>query len=316
MRKPLSDKARKPHEWSADDLEILQIPFKIRDLETREVPLKKVVVCPKVFQVRDLHTKSKAGVTNPVHVGRLTDRLDKENELDPILVLPISANRFVVIDGTHRRAAYDRRQRQTIPVQVFAGTVAEARVAAGRSDNAKKRLEWTSAEKSQYLYQLVLERLSAPSTQRMTQEQCAEAADRTDRLVRHMEKFIQRCKDANQPVPEKWNGGAWADSEDTESTEDRMVREFEEKLAALGKLSPSKARALGIALARHTDHAAAVAKAMVEEGDLHEEVFEDFSEKIAETVEEQTDTNLEAIIAGAVARTYLSGLSAAMGEGF
>lgn len=280
------------------------------------MPLRKVLVCPKVFQVRDLHTKSKVGITNPDHVGKLADRLDKESELDPILVLPISANRFVVIDGTHRRAAYDRRQRQTIPVQVFAGTVAEARVAAGRSDNAKKRLEWTSAEKSQYLYQLVLERLSAPSATRMTQKQCAEAADRTERLVKHMERYIRRCKDENRDVPEKWNGGAWVDSEETESAEDRMVREFGDKLAALGKLSPSKARALGTALARYTDHAAEMAKAMVEEGDLHEEVFEDFSEKIAEEVEEQTDTNLETIIAGAVARNYLSGLSAAMGAGF
>ncbi|MFM0089261.1 ParB N-terminal domain-containing protein [Paraburkholderia sediminicola] len=316
MSKPLSDKARKPHEWSADDLENLQIPCKNRNLNTREVPLKKVLVCPKVFQVRDLHTKSKAGVTNPDHVAKLALRLDKESELDPILVLPISANRFVVIDGTHRRAAYDRRQRQTIPVQVFTGTVAEARVAAGRSDNAKKRLEWTSAEKSQYLYQLILERLSAPSAQRMTQKQCAEAADRTERLARHMEKFIQRCKDEGRPIPEKWNGGAWADSEETENAEERLVRELGGKLAALGKLSPSKARALGIALAQYTDHAAEVAKALVAEGDLQEEVFDDFSEMIEDRVEEETEAQLETLVAGSMGNYFLTGISAAVGAGF
>ncbi|USU15359.1 ParB N-terminal domain-containing protein [Paraburkholderia fungorum] len=316
MSKPFTDKARKPHEWSADDLQNLHVECKKCDSVPIEVPLKKVLVCPKVFQVRDLRTKSKVGVTNPDHVGKLADRLDKEGELDPILVFPINANRYVIIDGTHRRAAYERKGRQTIPVKVFGGAVAEARVAAGRSDNAKKRLEWTSAEKSQYLYQLILERLSATGEARMTHKQCAAAADRTTRLAEHMERYIRRCKDNNRDVPEKWNGGAWVDSEETESAEDRMVREFGDKLAALGKLSPTKARALGAALARYTDHAAEVAKALVEEGDLHDEVFSDFSERIAEEVEEQTDTSLENIIAGAVARNYLSGLSAAMGAGF
>jgi uncharacterized ParB-like nuclease family protein len=279
MIKPLSDKARKPHEWTANDLRNLQVDCKNEDPTVMHIPLKKVLVCPKVFQVRNLQTKSKAGITDPAHVGKLAERLDREAELDPILVLPISANRFVVIDGTHRRAAYDRRQRETIPVKVFQGTLADARVAAGRSDNAKKRLEWTSAEKSQYLYQLVLERLATPSADRMTQKECAAAADRTDRLVKHMEKTIQRYKDEGREVPEMWNGGAWADDDEgRESTEDRMVREFEEKLAALGKLSPAKAQALGIALARYTEHAAAVAKALVFESGQYDEVFDEFSE--------------------------------------
>ncbi|TGN96472.1 ParB/RepB/Spo0J family partition protein [Burkholderia sp. USMB20] len=315
MPNPLSDKARKPHEWTAADLGILQIQWKKSAPETLSVPLKKVLVCPKVFQVRDLRTKSKAGITNNDHVTKLAERLDKETDLDPILVLPISANRFVIVDGTHRRAAYDRRQRQNIPVRVFTGTLDEARVAAGRSDNAKKRLEWSSAEKSQYLYQLILERLSATSDKRMTHKQCAEAADRTPRLAEHMERFIRRCTDAGLPIPEKWNGGAWATDEgESESAEERMARQFAEKLrSALGPLSSkAKARALGIALGQYTERAGEVAMALVEDQGLQETVVEGFDEMVAEQAEE----HLEALQAELAAQECLAGLSAAVGAGF
>ena len=178
MLKPLPDKARKSHEWTETDIENLQIQWKNAAPQELSVPLKKVFVCPKVFQVRDLHTKSKAGVTSNDHVSKLAERLDREADLDPILVLPISANRFLVVDGTHRRAAYARRDRQTIPVRVFTGTLSEARIAAGRSENAKRKLEWTHQEKSQYLYQLILERPRHPNGKPWTHRECAEAADR------------------------------------------------------------------------------------------------------------------------------------------
>lgn len=291
MIKPLPDKARRPQEWNADDLKNLHAEWKNSEPVLRTIPLKKLLVCPKVFQVRDVHTKSRLGVTDNAHVTKLAQRLDAGEELDPIVVLPINANRFVVIDGAHRRAAYDRRQRESVPVEVFTGSVVEARVAAGRRDNAKRRLEWTSAEKSQYLYQLILERQRTPSADRMTHKQCADAADRTTRLAEHMERFIRRCRDENRPIPEKWNGGAWAtDDEDGEGREERMVREYGDKLAsALGKLSPAKAQALGTALARYTEHAAEVAKAMIEEAGISDEMTENYSEAVAVHLEHAVD---------------------------
>ncbi|WP_250471891.1 ParB N-terminal domain-containing protein [Caballeronia sp. GAFFF1] len=315
MLKPLPDKARKSHEWTETDIENSQIQWKKGSCTDLVVPLRKVLVCPKVFQVRDLHTKSKAGITNGDHVTKLVERLDKETDLDPILVLPISANRFVVVDGTHRRAAYAQRDRQTIPVRIFTGTLSEARIAAGRSENAKRKLEWTHQEKSQYLYQLILERPRHPNGKPWTHKECAEAADRSERMARHMERFIRRCKDEGKPIPEKWTGGAWSSDEDeTESAEERLARQFAEKLrAALGPLtSPGKARALGIALGQYTERADQVALALVEAGGLRDVIVEGVDEMIAEQAEEHA----EAMQAQAATRQYLSGLSAAVGAGF
>ncbi|BCZ78507.1 hypothetical protein PTKU64_21820 [Paraburkholderia terrae] len=315
MLKPLPDKARKPHEWTESDIENLQIQWKKDASEQIAVPLKKILVCPKVFQVRDLHTKSRAGITNLDHVAKLAERLDRETDLDPILVLPISANRFVVVDGTHRRAAYDRRGRETIPVRVFAGSLSAARVAAGRSENAKRKLEWTHQEKSQYLYRLILDRPTHPGGKQWTQKECAEAADRTERLARSMESFIRRCRDDNRPVPEAWNGGAWAvDEGETESAGERMARQFAEKLrSALGPLSsPGKARALGVAIGLYTERADEVALALVEERELHGAIVDDLDEVIEDRAEER----LEEIQIHAAERQHLSGMFAAVGAGF
>ncbi|MEM5387634.1 ParB N-terminal domain-containing protein [Paraburkholderia phymatum] len=316
MTKALSDKARKPHEWTEIDLQNLQIEWKNPDFVEFSIPLKKLLVCPQVFQVRDLHTKSKNGVTNNDHVMKLAERLDKEGELDRVDVLPISANRFVVIDGTHRRAAYARRLREQIPVRVWTGTLSQARVAAGRKENSKKKLEWTHQEKSQYLYQLILVRPVHDATgKQWTHEECAEASDRSPRLARSMERFIRRCKDEGTPVPEKWSGGAWArDEEEHESAEERLARQFVEKmLAAFGPLSSrAKARAFGIAVGRYTEQAEEVARALVEDRGLQEALVGDIDEMIAERAEE----HLEIFQTHAAERQYLSAMFAAVGAGF
>ncbi|MFM0690478.1 ParB N-terminal domain-containing protein [Paraburkholderia strydomiana] len=138
-------------EATLEDLKFHHQAPKISEVGLREVPLAKVLVCPKVFQVRDTKTPAKDGVTDRHHVATLHERLKKEGKLDPISVLPISYNRYVVIDGTHRRAAYQREfqrtGKHTIMVDVYGGTPSEAMQIAGQ-ENYKAKLAMDKKQKT------------------------------------------------------------------------------------------------------------------------------------------------------------------------
>lgn len=107
--------------------------------------------------MRHVSPKTRTGVSDPTHVTKLAERLDREGALDPILVLPISYKRYVIIDGLHRAAAYKRRGRESISAVIFTGTPSEAKLLAIR-ENAKTKLELTSQEKSDYLLSLIVQR--------------------------------------------------------------------------------------------------------------------------------------------------------------
>lgn len=128
--KATPDKGLKPLEATLEDLKIHWARPGISDSTPRDIPLAKLQVCPKAFQMRHVSPKTRTGVSDPTHVTKLAERLDREGTLDPILVLPISYKRYVIIDGFHRAAAYKRRRRESIPAVIFTGTPSEAKLLA------------------------------------------------------------------------------------------------------------------------------------------------------------------------------------------
>jgi ParB-like nuclease domain len=76
-----------------------------------------------------------------------------EAPLKPILVFR-AGDRFFAVDGHHRLAAYDAAEwKGPIPVEVFAGSLAEARMEA-LDRNTKDQLPMTQAEKREIAWQL------------------------------------------------------------------------------------------------------------------------------------------------------------------
>jgi hypothetical protein len=74
----------------------------------------------------------------------------------PLLVFP-AGGRYFVIDGHHRLAAYEQSDwNDPIPVDVFKGSLADARLAA-LSSNSKDKLAMSRVEKSDAAWRLVAE---------------------------------------------------------------------------------------------------------------------------------------------------------------
>ena len=97
------------------------------------------------------------------HVVGLTRALKETGEpFEPLLVYP-AGERYCVIDGHHRLAAYEAADwPRPIPVEVFEGALEDARL-AGLTRNHKDKLPMTSAEKSEGAWRLVKEeRLNRP----------------------------------------------------------------------------------------------------------------------------------------------------------
>ena len=88
------------------------------------------------------------------HVYMLAKALEERGDLDPILVLRIGREAYL-IDGHHRLAAYRGKGRKDIPVCYFKGTVRAAVLAAGEA-NSKAVQPMTRAECADYAWRLTL----------------------------------------------------------------------------------------------------------------------------------------------------------------
>jgi hypothetical protein len=107
-----------------------------------------------VFQWRQYDMNSYASTQ---HVVGLTRALkETEKPFEPLLLFP-AGDRYYVIDGHHRLAAYEAADwNEPIPVEVFEGELEDARL-AGLTRNHKDKLPMTSAEKSEAAWRLVKE---------------------------------------------------------------------------------------------------------------------------------------------------------------
>lgn len=110
------------------------------------VDLKSIRTCPEVFQPRNVSEH---------HVSELAKAIKARGEVDPILVIKVGTG-VVVIDGHHRRAAYERAGvKSGIPVSYFEGTLDEAVLEAGKA-NTKLKLGMSSTERQDFAWRLVL----------------------------------------------------------------------------------------------------------------------------------------------------------------
>jgi hypothetical protein len=123
----------------------------------REVVLGKLSVLPEVFQQREaLYSLSRS----EEHIAELRRRIRSGTGMDPLTIW-WSGQRWLVIEGHHRFEAYGLAAqdggmnvaKQMVPVQVFSGTLVDAKEKAGE-DNSKARLGLSKAERNQQAWKL------------------------------------------------------------------------------------------------------------------------------------------------------------------
>lgn len=286
--KPNAGGAFRPQDQTIETLKFYWSPPKISDVGIRDIPVSKLVVCPKAFQMRRVDPKSRRGVSDPTHVVKLRERLGREKALDPIRVLPISYGRFVVFDGFHRAQAYKLEGRETIPADVFGGTPSQAKMEAAK-ENDKVKKELSNPEKSEYLWRMLCDRPSDTLTEkRWTLAQCAEAAkcslSKAEKMDRHRRKFL----DNNLAVPERWIDVVSAFHEHDEEQFTKTVRAMGDKLKEiLGPLdTPGKRRRAARALIYASECAGELAVDLVRETDSYDALSNGVEERLAEVTEE------------------------------
>jgi hypothetical protein len=114
-----------------------------------------IVVAEQVFQWRLPDTEVAAREAHILDMANVI--ADGGKPLDAILVLSVG-DKFYVMDGHHRLAAYDTAKwSKAIPARVFGGTLPEARREALRL-NSKNKLPMTNADKQEAAWILVRER--------------------------------------------------------------------------------------------------------------------------------------------------------------
>jgi hypothetical protein len=125
-----------------------------RAAKPKELPISEIYVDRETFQWRVSKFNK---VESPEHLRTLIRVLKSTREpLEPLLVYPING-RFFVIDGHHRLDAYRKaRWKGSIPVEVFEGTLDEARLAA-LAGNIKDKLRLSGPEKKEAAWRLVTE---------------------------------------------------------------------------------------------------------------------------------------------------------------
>jgi hypothetical protein len=146
---------------------------------SRTVAREAIQIAEAVFQWRGSPSRDQWDRSNHVHT--LAKAL-KENgkPLARLLVVPVG-QRFYVIDGHHRLAAYDTvGWTKGIPVEVFTGSLTDARVRALAS-NVKDKLPMTTQAKSEAAWRITKENLGD-----LTAKQVMELTGISLRQVRYM----------------------------------------------------------------------------------------------------------------------------------
>jgi len=112
------------------------------------------VAAPGVFQWRHYARNS---MESSRHVATLAAGLTQTGKaLDPLLMFP-AGEKYYVIDGHHRLAAYEAVNWQShIPIMLFEGSLDQA-ILRGLSGNNKNKLPMTALEKSEAAWRLVKE---------------------------------------------------------------------------------------------------------------------------------------------------------------
>ncbi|WLC16675.1 ParB/RepB/Spo0J family partition protein [Bradyrhizobium diazoefficiens] len=145
--------------------------------DRRTVARADIYVAEQVFQWRGSATSTDQW-SRRNHIHTLAKAINEQGKpLTHLLVIPVG-QRFYVIDGHHRLAAYDTAGwDKEIPVEVFPGDLAAARLLA-LSCNVRDKLPMTTKAKSDAAWQIVKENLGGLTAQ--------EIADRTGVSLRQV----------------------------------------------------------------------------------------------------------------------------------
>lgn len=152
----------------------------------KSLPLTQLHIADRVFQPRILNGNMEADYE---HTHDLVGWLRSSGEpLDPILVIPVG-ERFYVVDGHHRHAAYlTAKWKKRVPVEVFPGTLKDALAASGTM-NSKNKLPMTTWCKREYAWRLVKLREHSIN-------ETAAAASLSRKTITNMRRERERLGDA------------------------------------------------------------------------------------------------------------------------
>jgi ParB-like chromosome segregation protein Spo0J len=232
------------------------------------VHMDSIKELPELFQPRDSELNEK-------HVQDLIRGLKGQGVLDPVLVLVIGAEVYL-LDGHHRMRAYRTVKKPVmVPVVYFEGIVKEAVMAAGAA-NSKVKLAMTNGERQDYAWRLVragcfsksqISRASGVSVpqidiQRKTLKTLGEAGlgvgswSRAQRQARGL--TFEALTDDEMSAKLEAQAEAWAD---------QMARAFGTKMARNPEVA---ARALAIYFGRKTDDLTGWLREMCSDEEFHD----------------------------------------------
>jgi ParB-like chromosome segregation protein Spo0J len=183
------------------------------------------VAAQGVFQWRH-YARNEMGSSR--HVATLAAHLNQTKQaFEPLLVFP-AGEKYYVIDGHHRLAAYEAVKWQShIPVKVFEGTLDEA-LLRGLSGNNKNKLPMTAMEKSEAAWRLVKEgKLNRPQIIALT------TTSRS--TIGNMRTKLAEMKAADPEGDRSWqrdwiHARMWAPDGEQRTVEDDWLTKAAEKL--------------------------------------------------------------------------------------
>lgn len=174
----------------------------------RSVPRSALHVAGDVFQWRGNQDQ----LERQNHIYNLaTDLRNQGTPLERLTVWPVG-DRFYVIDGHHRLGAYDTAKwKKDIPVEVFTGTLDQARLRA-MAGNVKDKLRMTAAQKSAAAWTITKENIGD-----LTADQVAETTSigrRTAFAMKQVWKELNERTDLSEDQREKLHGMTWKQARD------------------------------------------------------------------------------------------------------
>jgi hypothetical protein len=160
----------------------------------RTAPRSALHVAENVFQWRGNYRRDQWTRNDHIHTLARAVR-DSGKPLKRLLVMPVAEKPYV-IDGHHRLAAYDTaRWTKVIPVEVFAGSLTEARVRA-LTGNVKDKLPMTTQAKSEAAWTITKENLGKPTAEQV--RDWTQVSIRQVRFMRKVWREINERKDVDR----------------------------------------------------------------------------------------------------------------------
>ncbi|MGN6552097.1 MAG: ParB N-terminal domain-containing protein [Pararhizobium sp.] len=165
------------------------------------LPLDEIAVCPAVFQPRAVQDHDGLDARHiEALVAALGSKPADARVLDPIMVFAVG-NRFYVLDGHHRHAAYHEvGGADLVPVQHFEGSIDEA-VSEALRINAKVHLNMSREERNGAAWRLVVQ-AEAGGGQRLSGVKIVAISGLSLSTINRMKALCRRLMDQDK-------GGEW-----------------------------------------------------------------------------------------------------------